>query len=57
MTTLALPSSNIILNSRMIKALAWLGMHVLVMAWHVLIDHDFGCVRLSWLEMYEHVMA
>ena len=57
MTTLALPSSKIILNSRMIKALAWLGMHVLVMAWHVLIDHDFGCMHLSWLEMYEHVMA
>ena len=27
------------------------------LAWHVWIDHDFGCVNVSWLRVYEHVMA
>nr|POE68917.1 hypothetical protein CFP56_41641 [Quercus suber] len=27
------------------------------MAWHARIDHDFGCVSLSWLGVHERVTA
>ena len=57
MTTLALPSSNIILNSRMIKALAWLGMHALVTTWDIRTCHGLACTDRPWFWMRALVMA